>query len=487
MIILDGDSGQPKNDNYPGLTLRHPQAAVTRSSSPLPDYDTSEAQHWKISETRKPRKIFDSTIWKGALYGFVMYIFLSLVIVIPILVVKARAKRNEVDWGLKPTGSLWAVEDNDLSSPIHLSPAVLTTLDDHNLCNLWNYTIFNVSRASFNLPPAGIISIRSNITYDTFTHDQISGTLSVTKSKDVSRRDVVFSVDMKSSSPEIQNRTSVPAKLAKGDFLDLQIDVVLPQNAPPIDRFFTYLPMISQQFHDFNSSSPTFNHINIEGAVRPITCKLLKASTIMVKNLASTIEGVFDVTSTISLDSVKGNFSCRAIFSDITLTRPEVAYRPTFLTIETGDSAINANITLNSLLSSTTVLPNTPSFVAKVSTFNGPLDLNVRYSNGTNPALPLQLQVQNNLAESSIFLDPIYQGRFSARTKMSQVITAESAEFNITTKTGSRPRTIIYDQKLLDVVNGWVGWGEKPVNNRRVVQSTLDVVSALSPIKLTFG
>lgn len=125
--------------------------------------------------------------------------------------------------------------------------------------------------------------------------------------------------------------------------------------------------------------------------------------------------------------------------------------------------------------------------MAKVSTFNGPLDLSIRYSNGTSHALPLQLQVQNNLAESSIFLDPAYQGSFSARTKMSQVITAESTEFNMTSKNSARPRTIVYDQKSGDIANGWVGWGERPVNNRRVAQSTVDIVSALSPIKLTFG
>ncbi|PPQ77196.1 hypothetical protein CVT25_011042 [Psilocybe cyanescens] len=502
MIILDGEAEQtPKNDNYQGLTLRHPQAAVTRSSSPLPDYDTSEAQHLKISEARKPRSLFDSMVWRGALYAFVIYVFLSLVIVIPVLVVKARARKKQNNLALDPTGSLWAVEDNDFSAPIHLSSAGLTILDDNKLCNSWNHTSSNISRAFFTVPPVGTVAIRSNITYNTFSLDQITGHLSVSRNKDAKKQDVLFSVDMQFSSPELQGRTNVcfnslgpnrglsiyvPAKLAKNDHLDFKINVVLPQAGASFDKFITYLPMISQQFDDFGAlPSPLFNQLSIEGAVRPITCKFLSASKILVKNLGSSIEGAFDVTSAITLDSVKGS-----IFSDITLTQPtqpDMAYRPTFLTIETGDSAINANVTLNSQFIST-LSPNSPTFVAKVTTFNGPLDLSIKYSNKASSTLPLQLQVQNNLAVSSIFLAPAYQGLFSARTKMSQVITAEPAEYNATGKSSVGSRTIIYDQKLEDTASGWVGgWGERPFNNRRVAQSTVDIVSALSPISLTFG
>lgn len=87
MIILDGEAdGRTKEDTYNGLTLRHPQAALTRSTSPLPDYDTSEAQHWKAVAEPPVRWKVDPRFWKAGLYALVIYIFLSVLIVVPILV-----------------------------------------------------------------------------------------------------------------------------------------------------------------------------------------------------------------------------------------------------------------------------------------------------------------------------------------------------------------------------------------------------------------
>jgi len=87
MIILDGEAdGQTKEDTYNGLTLRHPQAAFTRSTSPLPDYDTSEAQHWKAIAEPPVRWKVDPRFWKAGLYALAIYVLLSILIVIPILV-----------------------------------------------------------------------------------------------------------------------------------------------------------------------------------------------------------------------------------------------------------------------------------------------------------------------------------------------------------------------------------------------------------------
>lgn len=89
MIIIEGEAErQIKNDIYDGLTIRHPLAAYARSSSPLPDYATSEAQHRVHSlEQVKPKlQKVDSKVWRGAFYALIIYVFLSLVIIIPILV-----------------------------------------------------------------------------------------------------------------------------------------------------------------------------------------------------------------------------------------------------------------------------------------------------------------------------------------------------------------------------------------------------------------
>jgi len=86
MIILDGEADrQAKLDSFSGPTIRHPERASTRSFSPLPDYDTSEAQH--RSFTKPPSThIFDSKFWRAVLYALVVYIILSAVIGIPLVV-----------------------------------------------------------------------------------------------------------------------------------------------------------------------------------------------------------------------------------------------------------------------------------------------------------------------------------------------------------------------------------------------------------------
>jgi len=88
MIILDQVAERTKDDKFNGLTLRHPQAAYTRSISPLPDYDTSEAQHRKVITPSSKFKLFklDAKTWRVALYALGIYIFLTLTIAVPIIV-----------------------------------------------------------------------------------------------------------------------------------------------------------------------------------------------------------------------------------------------------------------------------------------------------------------------------------------------------------------------------------------------------------------
>lgn len=94
MIILDGEAGAGTKDGpYQGLTLRHPSAAFTRTSSLLlPDYNTSEALHWKTAASSseplsKPRSRVNPQIWKAAAYAFAVYVFLSLVVILPLTII----------------------------------------------------------------------------------------------------------------------------------------------------------------------------------------------------------------------------------------------------------------------------------------------------------------------------------------------------------------------------------------------------------------
>lgn len=103
------------------------------------------------------------------------------------------------------------------------------------------------------------------------------------------------------------------------------------------------------------------------------------------------------------------------------------------------------------------------------------------------PVSPLQLQVQNNLAQTSVSLDAYYQGTFSAQTKMSQVFVKDTAESpRDDPANANRLRTLVYDQTLEARASGWVGWGPRPMGNQRVVESYVEIVSALAPVTLTF-
>lgn len=104
------------------------------------------------------------------------------------------------------------------------------------------------------------------------------------------------------------------------------------------------------------------------------------------------------------------------------------------------------------------------------------------------PVSPLQLQVQNNLAQTSVSLDAYYQGTFSAQTKMSQVFVKDTAESpRDDPANAKRLRTLAYDQILEARASGWVGWGYRPMGSQRTAESYVEIVSALSPVTLTFG
>ncbi|KDR75236.1 hypothetical protein GALMADRAFT_157094 [Galerina marginata CBS 339.88] len=483
MIILDGEEGRlAKTDTYDGLTLRHPQAAHIRSSIALPDYATSEAEHWKSAA--QPKAKIDPRIWKGAVYSLGVYIFLSIVIVIPILVVKSRNhSQRQILW---PASTLWSVESQDLPTPLQLSPSSAMILDNAKTCNIWNLTSSwnHSAKAYFSLPPTGFIAIRSNVTYNTVTPDQITGSLSVSRNQDPTAEQVLFTVDVQFSSQEVQQKTNVcfsrtgsnrgisifvPSNLRVVDRFDLRIGILLPRVKSTVDNFVVILPMLTQNFDDLHPY-PSFDNVNIEGAVRPITCEFLQAAQISIQNLAAPIKGTFNVTDSITLDSIKGS-----ITSDITLTHQPSRLQPTLVTINTGDSAINTTITLHSSVNPI-FASDSPSYVAKVANFNGPLDLSISSRNNST-ALPFQLQVRNNLAKTSISLDATYQGSFSARTKLSQV-TLFATRNN---------RSIEYDLNSGDMATGWTGFGPRPMRNSPTRQSYVEVVSALSPVKLTFG
>lgn len=96
MIITDEDDTQKIKDLPVAVpTVRYPERAATRRPfSPLPDYETSQAlalgglDDSQVTLYKPPlrRRILDSRIWRAAIISLVVYIFLTLVIGVPIIV-----------------------------------------------------------------------------------------------------------------------------------------------------------------------------------------------------------------------------------------------------------------------------------------------------------------------------------------------------------------------------------------------------------------
>ena len=70
---------------------------------------------------------------------------------------------------------------------------------------------------------------------------------------------------------------------------------------------------------------------------------------------------------------------------------------------------------------------------------------------------------------------------------MSQVFVKDTAQSpRDDPANAGRLRTLAYDQSSEARASGWVGWGFKPMGNH-ACQSYVEIVSALSPVTLTFG
>lgn len=131
-----------------------------------------------------------------------------------------------------PPPSLWTVEDKDYNPQLQISNVgPPSTLAANKTCNTWKTTytsgnnhvatcvditsehVFNLPTdrrsSQFSLPPVGLVSIRSNATYNTHSADQISGSLSVYTNKDTTQKNIMLSVNVQASSSGLLNRSNI--------------------------------------------------------------------------------------------------------------------------------------------------------------------------------------------------------------------------------------------------------------------------------------
>ncbi|KAJ3989872.1 hypothetical protein F5890DRAFT_1400055 [Lentinula detonsa] len=508
MILLDPDDQQhgKLNSYVAGPTVRLPDRVAGRSSL-LPDYETSQAQHnvpapSPTSSTVSFRKYslhnsVDSRFWRAALYALAIYIALSVTIGVPLIVTKLTHKHKN---GPPP----WAQGSNDasLSSPLVMVNSGLFSMSQSIRCNMWNSTqygqdglyysrcgtilyqmisLFTIScSSSFSLDPSGSFSIRSSAwnTDADSTATQISGDLTVDINPDPSVTSALFYLTTASTSLTIRDQLTIPNNLTAYQSLSFNITLLFPQSSSPLqlDNLVTYLPMFTQSIGSI-SPQVILDKLNLEGMQQGINTDAVWANQISVKNLVGPISGSYNATNVLKLDTVKGSISAHLI-----VVQGPTRKEPTFFSLDTGESEINADVVL--LAPTPATANHNVNFIGHVKNFDGPIVVNVTHDESTLP-VPLDLRVQNNQAPCNISLDSKFSGNYDVSTKLATASVSLTPDLH--DYSGDGPRQMFPEVDTMSVKHGWVGWGSQPAQFNPRQQGQVVLVSSLSPVTLIVG
>ncbi|KAJ6596651.1 hypothetical protein B0H10DRAFT_2088241 [Mycena sp. CBHHK59/15] len=498
MIILDNPNQQTsKLAVAASPALRLPEPVAGRSAS-LPDYETSQAQHSVIF--RKPTfpQRFDSRFWRATFFALAIYVFLSVVIGIPVIVTRIAYRRGHPP----PVHSLFF--DEPSAAPLGLpNTGGMLMAESSTICDEWGSLEddsaaggYYTAAAYHNLSPSGLFSVRSNASDEIVAAHPAVGNLTVDINPDSSMTMAAFFITLTTSSVQLREQTHVcfapsgddrglsiyiPQSLAENDMLSFDIRLLFPQTSHllTVSNLITYLPMFQQSFGSL-SSRIHFENINIAGASVEVVCDSLQANKIAIKNMFGPISGTFNVTQSLKLDNIGGSIS-----TNVTLNNdPSSQNLPTFLSLDTGNSDIVADVTM---VGPSSVRANSrpAKFIANVKTFNGPLSLNVGHDAATAPAL-LDLRVENNQAQSTVALDAKYAGVFDLHTKLAPAKVDYGQ--GIADPTGDAQQWHLdVDSNSTSSTRGWVGWGTRPQYWNPATDGKVLVVSSLSPILLQLG
>lgn len=270
MIISDEDDAQKiKDPPAAAPTLRYPERAASRRRpfSPLPDYETSQALAFRdLDESQvtlyKPpprRRILDSRLWRVAIISLVVYIFLTLVIGVPIIVnvrllpfsipslphlhsrKNTRTTRNTLPTrppmpflGRIKTSQAPSNQEYFLSAITGQWSSILTVplppsfWPRTSLCPLSLLVVHSIrsfDRAEQYVSPNGQFSLTSNASCSSDLNN-VQGAFYTGINPDPTVQDAVLSVMMQSSSPNVFNHSFVCFALAD-NFTDLALYVSL--------------------------------------------------------------------------------------------------------------------------------------------------------------------------------------------------------------------------------------------------------------------
>ncbi|KAJ7496039.1 hypothetical protein B0H11DRAFT_2001626 [Mycena galericulata] len=498
MIILDEqEQGSSKLAVGPSPTLRLPEPVAGRSVSPLPDYETSQAQqHTVISRKPSFHNRFGSfpnrfdRFWRIIFFSLAIYVFLSVVIGIPVIVTRIAYRKTHS----LPIHNLFLDPSDQAAPPFQLPPGMggMLMADSAVTCDVWDSMVMAgalyQATAHSTLTPDDLISVRSNATNEVIPHPGGMHNLTVDINADASQTEVVFYVTLTASSAALRDQAHIcfastgndrglavylPQDLTPSDVLAFDIRVLFPQSPQLVNAsdFITYLPMFSQSFSASLSSRVFFQNINLAGAGVDITCDSVQANNIAVQTSFASISGKYNVTQSLKLDNIGGS-----IYTNVTLNNSPSQGTPTLLYLDTGNGDIAADVVMVAPTSS-----RPPQYQAHIKTFNGAVSLKVAHDAATQPAL-LNLRVENTQAQSTVTLDSKFAGLFDLRTKLSSV---QLDYGQVTDPTGEgRQWHVDVDSNSPSAAQGWVGFGTRPTYYDPSMNGKVSVISSLSPVLL---
>ncbi|KAF7361706.1 Zn(2)-C6 fungal-type domain-containing protein [Mycena venus] len=519
MIIYDEtEPGSSKLAAAPAATLRLPDPVAGRSSVSsiqLPDYETSQAQvneqqHHSNSSTttlassfRKPSlpHRFDSRFWRITFFALAIYVFLSVVVGIPIIV--TRIKFRQAHQPPPPDIQSLFLDENDDAAPPYNSPfgTGMVMAASSLQCDTWDSkdTLPGgrfIATARHTLSPDGMFAVRSNVTDEVVPHPGGMHNLTVAVNDDASERDVLLVVSLTTSSVQLRDQAHycfssagdgrglavyMPRGLSPTDVQVFDIRLLFPKNpSGPAGtshsaNLVTYLPMFHQYFAPLNDRI-NIDTINIAGAGLDVVCDDMRANKIAVKMSYANINGMFNASQSLKLDNIQGSITANA-----TLYNDPSTQLPTYLYMDTGNSDLMATVTMVSSKPSLA-----PKFNLALQTFNGSLMLDAGYDAATQGG-QLMLSAQNNQGMSTVYVDKKFTGLFDLHTKLSSATLDYSRVLNASSGSGSNKQQgwhFVGDSNSTYWAQGWVGTGTRPKYWDPSKDGKVSVVSSLSPIKL---
>jgi len=320
------------------------------------------------------------------------------------------------------------------------------------------------------------ITFHSNYSTETGNLARSFGTLTIDRNPDSSQERPVLKMDMRYSSIAVRDVTTVcvvevdgevgltlyvPKTLKDTDVLTFTISLLLPQTSDIlwVPEISTYLPLIWQRFTDLDPHV-NFGKLSVGGPSSQVTATSLRGNSISVVTSQAGITGMFNVSHSLLLDTVSG-----PIKANITLVNDSKRDGPVALTMSTGNSVLDGNVTLVTRNPTGDV-----QYEISANTFNDALNLIVTHDESSPPSA-YNLRALNAEGPSNVMVDSKFEGTFDVQAKFNSVDISKGPDAgDLDDPYGSgHKRRYDYDLSTKPRVVGWVGW--RPRQKRRTKRS----------------